>query len=58
MKANYRPPAEEEAARKAVELVAEFQKENPDADRSSHGQKGLDILLVSPKPNPSHGTLY
>jgi D-arabinitol 2-dehydrogenase len=48
MEANYRSPVEEEAARKAEELVTEFQKENPDADRSGHGQKDLNIWLISP----------
>jgi hypothetical protein len=39
VKANHRSPAEEEAARKAGDFIAEFKKENPDADRPDRDQK-------------------
>jgi hypothetical protein len=48
--ANYHPPVEEEAARKAKELIAEFERENPDADRLAYGRKELGyIRLISTK---------
>jgi len=47
MKANHCPPTEEEASRKAEEFIAELKKDNPNADRSDHAKKKIEIYLAN-----------